>query len=54
MNINKVIGIRSLVILLMCSGWLSVGGAACDTPEHRAFDFWLGEWQVKTPDGKIA
>ena len=28
--------------------------APCDVPEHRAFDFWLGEWQVRTPDGKVA
>jgi hypothetical protein len=28
--------------------------AACDSPEHRAFDFWLGDWDVKTPEGKIA
>ncbi len=28
--------------------------APCDTPAHRAFDFWLGEWQVRTPDGKLA
>jgi hypothetical protein len=28
--------------------------AACDTPAHREFDFWLGEWQVHTPDGKLA
>jgi len=27
---------------------------ACEAPEHRAFDFWLGEWQVHTPDGKLA
>jgi len=26
----------------------------CDTVEHRAFDFWLGDWQVHTPDGKLA
>jgi hypothetical protein len=25
--------------------------APCDAPEHRAFDFWLGEWNVRTPDG---
>lgn len=31
---------------------------ACDTPEYRQFDFWLGEWEVdggqdgKTPVGK--
>lgn len=28
--------------------------APCDAPPHRAFDFWLGEWQVRTPDGKLA
>lgn len=25
-----------------------------DTPDHRAFDFWLGEWEVRTPDGALA
>jgi len=28
--------------------------APCDAPEHRAFDFWLGEWNVRTPEGKLA
>ena len=28
--------------------------APCEAPEHRAFDFWLGEWDVRTPDGKVA
>ena len=27
---------------------------ACESPPHRQFDFWLGEWQVRTPDGKLA
>ncbi len=26
----------------------------CATPEHRQFDFWLGDWDVTTPDGKAA
>ena len=26
---------------------------ACEGPEFRAFDFWLGEWKVRTPDGKL-
>ena len=26
----------------------------CTAPEHRQFDFWIGEWDVKTPDGKVA
>lgn len=27
---------------------------ACEAPAYRAFDFWLGDWQVRTPDGKLA
>jgi hypothetical protein len=26
--------------------------AACRDPEHRQFDFWLGEWEVRDPNGK--
>ncbi len=26
----------------------------CATAEHRQFDFWLGDWEVHTPDGKRA
>ena len=25
---------------------------ACRTPEHRQFDFWLGDWNVTDPTGK--
>jgi hypothetical protein len=32
----------------------ALAAPACGASEHRAFDFWLGEWQVRTPDGKIA
>lgn len=28
--------------------------APCDAAEFRAFDFWIGEWRVTTPDGKVA
>jgi hypothetical protein len=27
---------------------------ACTAPEHRQFDFWLGEWNVYGPQGKLA
>lgn len=26
----------------------------CQTAEHRQFDFWIGRWEVFTPDGKKA
>jgi hypothetical protein len=28
--------------------------APCSRPEHRQFDFWVGEWDVTTPDGRQA
>jgi hypothetical protein len=27
---------------------------SCDAEEHRQFDFWIGDWQVTTPDGQPA
>ncbi len=27
---------------------------ACASAEHRQFDFWLGEWDVRRADGKLA
>jgi len=26
----------------------------CSAPEYRQFDFWIGDWQVTTPDGRVA
>lgn len=26
----------------------------CDAPAYSAFDFWVGEWEVRTPDGALA
>ena len=28
--------------------------APCSTPEHHQFDFWIGEWNVITEDGRQA
>lgn len=28
--------------------------AACAAEEYRQFDFWLGAWEVTTPDGNVA
>lgn len=27
---------------------------SCASPEHRQFDFWIGTWDVVTPEGKAA
>lgn len=38
-------------LLIGCSG---AGAAPCEAAAHRQFDFWLGDWQVHTPAGKLA
>lgn len=27
--------------------------APCSSPEHRQFDFWIGDWEVHSPDGEL-
>lgn len=29
------------------------GPAPCSAPEHRQFDFWVGEWEVRDPAGRV-
>ena len=44
--------------LILLSGLTTSGAATppapCASPEHRQFDFWLGDWQVPTTDGGFA
>jgi hypothetical protein len=52
--------------LAVCGAWLALASPAateepakaapprCASPDHRAFDFWLGAWAVATPAGKPA
>ena len=49
---------RILVVTLAFSFICATGLAQqappkCDAPQHRQFDFWLGEWRVESPDGKV-
>jgi hypothetical protein len=48
---------RKLLLLALLLSPLAVHAQqkpACAVPEHRQFDFWLGTWEVTTPDGKLA
>ena len=50
---------NNAIALLLCGVLLLLTGSAyaapaCEGPEFRAFDFWLGEWKVRTSDGKLA
>lgn len=47
------------VLIGACLATLALASIAqppspCDAPEHRAFDFWLGRWDVSLPDGRAA
>jgi len=45
-----------LSIALVLSTSVPTAGEArpCDDARHRQFDFWIGDWEVRTPDGALA
>jgi hypothetical protein len=49
---------RSLLPLVAVAGGTlpasAVTAGPCDAAEFRQFDFWLGDWDVRTPDGQLA
>ena len=51
---NRPIALLTAIILCAADCAPASAAAACDTPAHRAFDFWLGDWVVTKPDGKPA
>jgi hypothetical protein len=66
---TRALALRTLVsslVLASAAGMLPFGlsaqsasGAAarpapCSRPEYRQFDFWVGEWDVTTPNGRSA
>jgi hypothetical protein len=49
-------GIASLKPLVDDPRWEALAqkhAEACNAPEHRQFDFWVGTWDVKDPQGTI-
>lgn len=43
------------VVLLCClTSFVFGANAACTDTEYRQLDFWVGEWVVTNPDGKVA
>jgi hypothetical protein len=45
--------VAAALLLLFCAA-VNAQPRPCTGPEHRQFDFWIGEWSVTTPDGKHA
>ena len=49
------IAISRLIVGMVLGCSLSANaGAACDEAAYKQFDFWIGHWKVRTPDGKLA
>lgn len=51
---RRIVGCAVVAFLSLAYAANSVAAGPCDASEHRQFDFWLGEWNVRTPDGKLA
>jgi hypothetical protein len=49
---------KSAVLLFVFISMLCVKAqttnCTCCTDDHSAFDFWVGSWEVKLPDGRLA
>lgn len=44
---------RTILALALIFATCGAGAsAACDGPEYRQFDFWVGHWRVTNPDGE--
>jgi len=43
-----------LSILFLISAVAYTQSPACNSENHKAFDFWIGEWKVTNPDGSLA
>ena len=44
---------RMALLLMMASACHAAPPQPCTAPEHRQFDFWIGDWQVHKPDGSF-
>jgi hypothetical protein len=54
MNLRRSLVTAAFAALVSSFGATGMAAPACEASEYRAFDFWIGEWQVRTPDGKLA
>ena len=44
---------KAIFIFLFIPSVIFAQASPCATEEHRQFDFWVGEWEVKNPDDQI-
>ena len=43
-----------LALLAIAAGAAAEQQPSCESAEYRQFDFWVGAWEVITPDGEVA
>ncbi|MGB8857364.1 MAG: hypothetical protein WCC58_11935 [Burkholderiales bacterium] len=54
MNVTKLCITFAQMVLLAPFALPVRADGNCSDPEHRQFDFWLGDWEVRTTDAKLA
>jgi hypothetical protein len=54
MTLSRSLPTRLIAVILGICATASSLAASCEQPAHHQFDFWIGEWNVHTPDGKRA
>ena len=52
-SLSAVAGFVVLAATVEAQGTSPAAPPTCDAPEHRQFDFWVGEWTVRGPAGRI-
>lgn len=53
MRAIRVLIASTAFCILGPTAWSAQQPNPCASAEHRAFDFWVGDWTVKTNDGKV-
>ncbi len=48
----KQLFLSTLLLLLSISAFAQQQ-SSCSSEQHRQFDFWIGEWEVKNPQGQV-
>jgi len=54
MDFPKSALLATMTLAVPAAAIAQIPPPACATPEHRAFDFWIGEWNVHGAKGKLA
>jgi hypothetical protein len=50
----RTVPLFAIAILITPAAGAAQPAPRCEAAAYRQFDFWVGEWQVHTPDGKLA